>query len=86
MYVKAILVTKLSTREKLAVRYARLISTTPLQFPPEFIAEITTNFTEREMVVLASTAAQVNYWARLIQALGIPPAGFSDRCSIKSHR
>jgi len=24
-------------------------------------------------VVLASTAAQVNYWARLVQSLGIPP-------------
>ena len=79
-------VSTLSTREKLAVRYARLISSTPLQFPPEFIAGITANFTEREMVVLASTAAQVNYWARLIQALGIPPSGFSDGCSIKPHR
>lgn len=71
-----------SSREKLAVQYARLISTTPLRFPPEFVAMITSNFTEREVVVLASTAAQVNYWARLIQALGIPPAGFSDACSI----
>jgi alkylhydroperoxidase family enzyme len=78
-------VSTLSTREKLAVRYARLISSTPLQFPPEFVAEITANFTEREMVVLASTAAQVNYWARLIQALGIPPAGFSESCSIVPH-
>ena len=74
-------VSTFSTRERLAVAYARLISSTPLRFPPEFIAGITANFTEREMVVLASTAAQVNYWARLIQALGIPPAGFSDSCS-----
>ena len=72
----------LSIREKLAVRYARLISFTPLQFSPERIAELTAHFTEREMVILASTAAQVNYWARLIQALGIPPAGFSDTCPI----
>jgi alkylhydroperoxidase family enzyme len=79
-------VSTLSAREKLAVRYARLISSTPLQFPPEFIAGITANFTEREMVVLASTAAQVNYWARLIQALGIPLAGFSGGCSIRPHR
>lgn len=68
----------LSTREKLAVGYARLISSTPLRFPLEFMAGITANFTEREVVVLASTTAQVNYWARLIQALGIPPAGFSE--------
>jgi alkylhydroperoxidase family enzyme len=79
-------VSTLSTREKQAVAYARLISSTPLRFPPEFVAGITANFTEREMVVLASTAAQVNYWARLIQALGIPPAGFSDGCSIKPYQ
>lgn len=79
-------VSTLSAREKLAVRYARLISATPLRFPPELIAAITAHFTEREMVVLASTAAQVNYWARLIQALGIPQAGFSDGCLINSHR
>ncbi len=75
-------VTTFSAREKLAIRYTRLVSQTPLRFPPELIAEMTSNFTEREMVVLASTAAQVNYWARLIQALGIPPAGFSEECKI----
>lgn len=79
-------ISTLSLREKLAMGYARLISSTPLRFPPEFMAGITAHFTEREMVVLASTAAQVNYWARLIQALGIPPAGFSERCSSEPHR
>lgn len=76
------LVPTFSTREKLALQYAKLISQTPLQFPKIFIAELKQHFTEREMVILASTAAQVNYWARLIQALGIPPAGFSDRCEL----
>ncbi len=38
----------------------------------DFISELKHQFTEREIVILASTAAQVNYWARLIQALGIP--------------
>ncbi|MBV5266948.1 MAG: hypothetical protein JZU67_00175, partial [Burkholderiaceae bacterium] len=60
-----------------AVQYARLVSQTPLKFFPDFIDQIKANFDEREMVILASTAAQVNYWARLIQALGIPPAGYS---------
>lgn len=68
----------LSVREKLAVQYARLVSQTPLKFYPDFIEQLKANFSEREIVILASTAAQVNYWARLIQALGIPPAGFSD--------
>jgi alkylhydroperoxidase family enzyme len=68
----------LSAREKLAIQYARLVSQTPLKFYPDFIERLKATFSEREIVILASTAAQVNYWARLIQALGIPPAGFSD--------
>lgn len=68
----------LSLRETLAIQYARLVSQTPLKFYPDFIEQLKANFSEREIVILASTAAQVNYWARLIQALGIPPAGFSD--------
>ena len=65
-----------SEREKLAILYTRLISQTPLKFHPEVVERVKAAFTEREFVILASTAAQVNYWARLIQALGIPPAGF----------
>lgn len=65
-------------REQLALRYARLISATPLSFPDEIIQQIKVTFTEREIVILATTAAQVNYWARLIQALGAPPAGFME--------
>lgn len=65
-------------REKLAVLYARAISQTPLKFHPDLVQQVKTAFTEREFVILASTAAQVNYWARLIQALGIPPAGFGE--------
>jgi AhpD family alkylhydroperoxidase len=71
-----------SERERLALEYARRVSQTPLQFPRAFIEELKGHFSEREIVILASTAAQVNYWARLIQALGVPPAGFSDRCEL----
>ena len=66
-----------SARERLAIQYARLVSQTPLKFQPDFFEQLKAHFNEREIVILASTAAQVNYWARLIQALGIPPAGFS---------
>ena len=65
-------------QEKLAITYTRLISQTPLKFHPEVVDRVKSGFTEREFVILASTAAQVNYWARLIQALGIPPAGFGE--------
>jgi len=71
-------ITTFSERERLAIQYARLVSQTPLKFHPDFIEQIKTHFNEREIVVLASTAAQVNYWARLIQALGVPPAGFLE--------
>jgi len=72
-----------SHREIIAMEYAVLISRTPLQFPQEFINKLKANFTEREIVILASTAAQVNYWARMLQAMGVPPAGFSDHCELK---
>jgi len=71
-----------SERERLAIQYAKLVSQTPLQFPLSFIEELKRHFDEREIVILASTAAQVNYWARLIQALGVPPAGFSNSCDL----
>ncbi|MEW5870831.1 MAG: carboxymuconolactone decarboxylase family protein [Chloroflexota bacterium] len=71
-------VSSFSETERLAVAYARLVSSTPLAFPPEFIARLQGCFSEREIVILATTAAQVNYWARMIQALGCPPVGFND--------
>jgi len=64
-----------SPRERLAIDYARKISATPLSLTPEFGARLRELFTEREIVVLATTAAQVNLWARTIQALGCPPQG-----------
>ncbi len=71
-------VSTFSEREKLAIAYTHAISQTPLKFYPELVDKVKAAFTEREFVILASTAAQVNYWARLIQALGIPPAGFGE--------
>ncbi len=72
----------LDDREKTALEYVRLISQTPIRFETSFIEKLKHTFNEREIVVLATTVAQVNYWARLIQALGIPPAGFSENCDI----
>ena len=65
-----------TAREVTAVAYARAISATPLVFDESLTTALTEQFSEREIVVLATTAAQVNYWARTIQALGIQPAGF----------
>lgn len=75
-----------SAKEILAVKYAELISRTPVDVTAEFMEKVKSEFTEREIVILSSTAAQVNYWARLLIALGVPPAGFSDRCELKNRR
>ncbi len=65
-----------SARERLAVAYSRLISSTPLAFPEDFVAELTTAFTEREVVIMAALAAEINRNGRLIEALGAPPPVF----------
>jgi len=71
-------VPSLGVRERLAIQYARLVSQTPLKFHPEIVKRRRAHHVIENGGSLAATAAQVNYWARLIQALGIPPAGFGD--------
>ena len=72
----------ITERERTALEYARSASQTPIAFNVDLIERVKKFFTDREMVILASTIAQVNFWGRLIQALGIPPAGFSGECDI----
>ncbi|MGV8848616.1 MAG: carboxymuconolactone decarboxylase family protein [Propionibacteriaceae bacterium] len=67
--------------ERLAARYAAVLSATPVE-PDSILVEVSAAFTPREVVVLATTTAQVNAWARLIRGLGILPAGFSDTCEV----
>lgn len=76
----------LSAKERLAVEYSKLISQTPMMITDEFMEKVKAEFTEREIVIISSTAAQVNYWARMLIALGVPPAGFSDKCDIPMKR
>ncbi len=75
-------ISSFSKRERIALEYARSAVTTPISFKESLIKELKDNFSEREIVIIASTIAQVDYWGRLIQALGLPPAGFSDKCDI----
>jgi alkylhydroperoxidase family enzyme len=69
-------------REKSALRYVECMCRTPLEFTTEVIEDVKRNFSPRGLVILASTCAQVNFWTRLIQSLGVPPAGFSAECSV----
>ncbi len=77
-------VTTFSIREKLAIEYSKGISSTPVSFAATLIHELKEHFTEREIVIMATTSAQVNYWARVIAALGVPPAGFSNHCTLQT--
>lgn len=71
-----------SLEEKIALEYTKYLSATPIKIPEDVYKSLIHNFTEREIVILSSTVAQVNYWARLIQGLGVPPEGFSDKCEL----
>lgn len=66
----------LSARERTALDYAVALSRTPVTLTPSLEAELCRHFSSRELVVLASTIAQVNYWSRFNQGLGVPSAGF----------
>ena len=72
-----------SERERIAIHIARGMSITPPKFDDELMENFKKHFTEKEIVIVTTTAAQVNYWARLIDALGVQPAGFMEYCKIK---
>jgi alkylhydroperoxidase family enzyme len=74
-------VESLSDKEKWALKYALALTKTPVEIPATLLDGVLGAFTERELVLLVSTIAQVNFWARLIQGVGVPPAGFSSACT-----
>ncbi len=77
----------LGVREALAARYATALSLTPVVLPSDLALALNRHFTPREVVVLATTIAQVNYWTRFNQGLGVPSAGFFDEsvCRLPAH-
>jgi alkylhydroperoxidase family enzyme len=75
-------VASFTKKERLALAYAKSGTSTPLTYSAKLIAELKKEFSEREIVILATTIAQVNYWTRLIQSLGVPPSGFSSDCTV----
>ncbi|WP_309714221.1 hypothetical protein [Pseudolysinimonas sp.] len=65
----------LDDAERLAIEYAQALSATPIAVSREMGERLTEHFTERELVVHATTVAQVGYWARVAQGLGCPQLG-----------
>lgn len=64
--------------ERIMLRYVEAICKTPVSFDQDVVQELKDNFSERAIVIIASTTAQVNFWARLIQAFGVN----NDNCRI----
>jgi len=73
----------LSRVERIALIYAGEITATPIAVSEKTVKELQSLFSEREILLLAAVVVQVNYWARFMQALGVPPAGFSHECMTK---
>lgn len=68
----------LEPRAALTARYAAALSATPVSVADDLATALRQHFSERQLVVLATTIAQVNFWARFNQGMGIPAAGFFD--------
>jgi alkylhydroperoxidase family enzyme len=75
-------VPSLTDGERAALRYVECMCRTPVEFTTEAVANAKKHFSPRGFVILTSTCAQVNFWTRLIQSFGVPPAGFSAECPI----
>ncbi len=71
-----------SDKERAALAYVASITATPVSFDAENISLVRALYGERGMVLLASTAAQINFWARLIQSFGVAPAGYTSECAV----
>lgn len=70
--------TVLSPDEKLVVAYAAAISASPALVPDDLRARLDARFSRAQLAELAAEIAWENQRARLNQALGVRPAGFSD--------
>lgn len=70
----------LSAAERSALKLVRALTQTPISIDQEIAGEALRHFSEREYLLLAATCAQVNYWARLAQGLGVAPEGFAPDC------
>lgn len=68
----------LSADEQLVVAFAAAVSASPVIVPDDLRARLDARFTRAQLAELAAEVAWENQRARLNQALGVRPAGFSD--------
>jgi len=65
-------------RERAAIRYAVMLSKTPIRVDHDVILDVKRLFLPEEMVILAVLVGKVNYWGRFAEGLGIPPTGYNS--------
>ena len=75
-------VSSFTDKEKIALKYTCEVTETPVSIQGSTVSALKTLFNEKQIVIISTTIAQVNYWARLIQSLGIHPAGYLEHCEI----
>jgi len=69
--------------EKLALRYAVILTVTPVDVPDDFFAQLRRHFSDAQLVELTSAIAWENYRARFNHAFGIEAEGF---CRLPARR
>lgn len=79
-------VSSFSYKEKLVLYYVKGLASTPVSLNPKLVAKMKKVFDEREYTIINTTAAQVDYWTRVIYGFGIQPAGFLDSCDLDYFR
>ena len=65
-------------QERLAIEFAEAMTATPLALTDSLVEQVRATFTSAEIVELVAEVAWENHRARLNQALGVRPMGFSD--------
>ena len=71
-------ISSFSERELTALQYTQALSLTPVSFSSKLLNDVRRLFSHEEIVAIASLAAKVNYWTRLIEAWRIKPIGYSS--------
>lgn len=69
-------------QEKAALAYAACLTATPVRIPGAVVTAMNEHFSDKAFTILAATTAQVNFWARMIQGLGVQEAGFCEEATL----
>jgi alkylhydroperoxidase family enzyme len=72
------MVDDLTLREQLAVRLAEAVTETPGEVSEEFFAELSAEFSQAQLVELASALAWKNYLARFNRVYNIPEDDYPE--------